>query len=484
MFKRVLIANRGEIALRVARTVREMGLEAIGVYSDPDRDALHLELCHEVYRLPGETARETYLRGDLLLEIARQSGAGAVHPGYGFLSENPPFAQACRDAGLVFVGPSAEVIRGLGDKVEAKEAMISAGVPVVPSWNPPGDFAAAAREMGYPVLVKAAAGGGGKGMRRVDRPEDLDEAMTAARREALAAFGDDRVFLEKFIDRPRHVEIQFFGDSHGNVIHLFERECSIQRRYQKILEESPSPALTPELRAQMGESACRAAQALGYENAGTAEFLLDGQGNYYFLEVNARLQVEHPVTEALVGLDLVRLQLDVAAGKPLPYTQEQLRPRGHALEVRLYAEDPARGFLPSIGTLEVLHIPHWPCTRFDSGVTEGSVVGTHYDPMLAKLIAWGATRDETLARMHAWLGEIAVLGLTSNLEFLRALVAHPAFVAGETHTGFLTEHRVEVPSGVPDEALLAAAVLGGGSAAPSGAPALGSPWTSGPWSNS
>lgn len=484
MFRRVLIANRGEIALRVARTLREMGISVVSVYSDPDRDAPHLELSDQVYHLPGDTARETYLRQDLLLEVARKSGAQAVHPGYGFLSENPAFATACAEAGIVFIGPPPSVISGLGDKMEAKAAMMAADVPVVPSWNPPGDFAEAARSLGYPVLIKAAAGGGGKGMRRVDSPGDLEEAMGAARREAQAAFGDDRVFLEKYFERPRHVEIQIFGDSAGNVVHLCERECSIQRRYQKIVEESPSPALTPALRAAMGEAACRAARALGYRNAGTAEFLVDQEGNFYFLEVNARLQVEHPVTETLVGLDLVRLQLEVAAGGALGFSQQDVVARGHCLEVRLYAEDAARGFLPSTGTLDVFEVPHWPCTRLDTGVRQGSVISTHYDPMLAKLIAWGASRAETLQRMQAWLSQIVVLGVTTNLEFLQALLAHPAFVAGDTHTHFLADHKIALPSEVPDEAFLAAALLGAGGAAAVKAQGFESPWQSGPWRNS
>ncbi|GMU56514.1 MAG: hypothetical protein AMXMBFR33_56600 [Candidatus Xenobia bacterium] len=489
MFTKVLIANRGEIALRVARTLREMGVGVVSVYSDPDREAPHLELSDQVYHLKGESARETYLRQDLLLEIARQSGAQAVHPGYGFLSENPEFARACREQGLVFIGPPPDVIQGLGDKMEAKAAMLAADVPVVPSWTPPAELSGAdltrarsqaARELGYPILIKAAAGGGGKGMRRVDDPTELEEAVGAARREAASAFGDDRVFLEKYFDRPRHVEVQLFGDSHGNVVHLFERECSIQRRYQKIVEESPSPALTPELRRAMGEAACRAARALGYQNAGTAEFLVDAQGGFYFLEVNARLQVEHPVTETLVGLDLVRLQLEVAAGGRLPFTQEELSPRGHCLEVRLYAEDPERGFLPSIGTLEAFEVPAWPGTRLDTGVRQGSTISTHYDPMLAKLIAWGADRRESIQRMRAWLEQVVVLGVTTNLEFLRNLLAHPDFVAGRTHTHFLQDHKIVTGGAVPDEAFVAAALLAAGSR-PSAA--LASPWESGPWRN-
>ncbi|MEW6277904.1 MAG: biotin carboxylase N-terminal domain-containing protein, partial [Candidatus Eremiobacterota bacterium] len=440
MLRKVLIANRGEIALRVARTLREMGIAVVAVYSDPDRNSPHLELADEVYALPGDTAAQTYLRFDRILEVARASGADAVHPGYGFLSENPNFAEACAEHGLVFIGPKAAVIRALGDKVQAKQAMQRAQVPTVPGWMPPdgagpADFRKAAGELGYPIVVKAAAGGGGKGMRRVEDEADLDEAAAAASREAMAAFGDPRVFLEKYFARPRHVEFQIFGDRHGQVVHLCERECSIQRRYQKIVEETPSPALTPGLREQMGEAACRAARTLGYTNAGTVEFLVDQEGRFYFLEVNARLQVEHPITEALLGVDLVRAQVLVAAGEKLPF--EELTPRGHALEVRLYAEDPARNFMPSTGNLDVFHVPAWPRTRLDTGVRQGSQVSSHYDPMLAKLICWGADRPESLARMRAWLREVAVLGVTTNLEFLQDLLLHPEFVAGQTHTHFL-----------------------------------------------
>lgn len=463
MFKKVLIANRGEIAVRVAATLQQMGVAAVAVYSEPDRRALHVESADFAYPLPGAASRDTYLRGDLLIDVARRAGCDAVHPGYGFLSENDEFAQACADAGLVFIGPTPRAIRDMGDKLTAKKIFADAGVPTVPGWSGDADapfdlLAREAQRIGYPVLIKAAAGGGGKGMRVVDSEGDLRAALDAARREARAAFADDRVFLEKFIRRGRHVEIQVFGDTRGNVVHLFERECSIQRRHQKIVEESPSPALTPDLRRRMGDAAVRAARAIGYVSAGTVEFLVDDAGNFYFLEVNTRLQVEHPVTETVVGHDLVRAQVLVAAGHPLPFTQEELSQTGHALELRIYAEDPANGFLPSTGVIERCIPPAGPNIRVDAGVREGSEVTVHYDPQLAKLIVAGRSRDESLARARWALDRYVILGITTNIPFLRALLDHPEFRAGRIHTQFLNEQRITVPNAdVPDQALFLAA---------------------------
>ncbi|MBI4719620.1 MAG: acetyl-CoA carboxylase biotin carboxylase subunit [Planctomycetes bacterium] len=500
MFRRVLIANRGEIAVRVAATLQQMGVTALAVYSDPDRRSLHVFSADEAYALDGSTSADTYLRGDKILDLALRHKADAVHPGYGFLAENAEFAQACADRGVTFIGPSPAVIRAMGDKVAAKQAFAAAGVPVVPGWSGaeherPDTLAREAAKVGYPVLVKAAAGGGGKGMRVVETSAELSAAVQAAQREAKAAFGDSRVFLERYIRRPRHVEIQVFGDAHGNVVHLFERECSIQRRHQKIVEESPSPGVTPELRARMGEAAVRAAAAIGYTNAGTVEFMVDEAGGFYFLEVNTRLQVEHPVTELVTGFDLVRAQVIVAAGGRLPFAQEELRQHGHAVECRVYAEDPARGFLPSVGTLECFVAPTGPGVRVDSGVMQGSEVTVHYDPQLAKLISWGRTRDESLARMAWALRRFPILGVATNLEFLQSLIDHPLFRAGRIHTQFLEEHRLAAEAtGLPEEAYLAAALTAlpadparaatGEGRAASAAVGPESPWHAGlPWRN-
>ncbi len=476
MFRKVLIANRGEIAVRVAQTLQEMGIVAVAVYSDADRKALHVQRADEAHALEGNTPGETYLDIHKIIEAAHDHRCDAIHPGYGFLSENEDFAQACKDAGITFIGPSPDVIRRMGDKIIAKTTLANAGVPVVPGFASDGDVDAAALrkaadKIGYPVLLKAAAGGGGKGMRIVREPRELDPALEAAQREAGSAFGDSRVFLEKYIERPRHIEFQIFGDAHGNVVHLFERECSIQRRYQKVVEESPSPALTPDLRQRMGDAAVRAAQAMGYTNAGTTEFIVDPQGNFYFLEVNTRLQVEHPVTELVTRQDLVRAQVLVAAGERLPFSQPALRQDGHAIEVRIYAEDAARGFLPSIGTLERYVPPTGTNIRVDSGVREGSVVTVHYDPMLAKLIVWGRTRDEAIRRLAWALDRYVVLGVTTNIEFLRNLVDHREFQAGRLHTHFLQEQTIAPTRGgdTPEAALVVAAlgfkgVLAAGSA--------------------
>ncbi len=467
MFSKILIANRGEIAVRIMRTCQEMGIRCVAVYSDPDRRGMHVGAADEAYALDGVTSGETYLRQDKIIEIAKRCGADAIHPGFGFLSENASFAEACAKAGITFIGPKPDAIRSMGDKIIAKETLSKAGVPTVPGFTLEGDTASGdavikqlkkrCGEIGYPVLIKAAAGGGGKGMRVVNSEGEMSEALEAAQREANSAFGDSRVFVEKYLSKSRHVEIQVFGDTHGNVVHLFERECSIQRRHQKIVEESPSIALTPELRERMGAAAVAAAKAIGYVNAGTVEFMVDDVGEFYFLEVNTRLQVEHPVTELVTRRDLVKAQILVAAGEPLPFTQDDLRQEGCAMEVRIYAEDASRGFLPSTGTIGVYVEPVGPNIRVDSGIAAGSDVSVHYDPMLAKLIVWGRDRGEAIARMDRALREYVILGITTNIDFLRAVVTHPKHVAGEIHTRFLDENPIamgndDVP---PDEAWIA-----------------------------
>ncbi len=452
MFKKVLVANRGEIAVRVMQTLREMGITAVALYSDPDAQAEHVRMADEAIHLPGKTPGETYLQAEKILQLAKERGVEAIHPGYGFLSENENFARACQREGIVFIGPTPEVIRDMGDKIIAKNVMEQAGVPVVPGWagdldSPYDTIAREAERIGYPLLVKAAAGGGGKGMRLVNKAEDLKAALEAAGREAKSAFGDARVFLEKYITRPRHIEFQIFGDNFGNAVHLFERECSIQRRHQKIIEETPSPALTPELRARMGEAAVKAAKALGYTNAGTVEFILAEDGAFYFLEVNTRLQVEHPVTELTVHQDLVRLQLMVASGEALPFRQEDLFQDGHAIECRVYAEDPANNFMPGIGRLEKYRLPQGPGIRVDNGVREHGEVTVYYDPMLSKLIVWGKDRKAALEKMSWALRHYVILGVANNVEFLRAIIDHPVFHSGRVHTHFLEENPIAVERG-------------------------------------
>jgi len=466
LFKKILVANRGEIAVRVMQTLQEMGIATVALASEPDRQAEHVRVANEVIELPGQKPAETYLQGERIIELAKARGVEAIHPGYGFLSENAAFAQACADAGIVFIGPKPDVIRDMGDKIIAKNLMQQAGVPVVPGWSGElkTEFAviqAQAEQIGYPLLVKAAAGGGGKGMRLVHAASELEAAFGAAAREAQSAFGDARVFLEKYITRPRHIEFQIFGDHHGNVVHLFERECSIQRRHQKIIEETPSPALTPELRARMGEAAVKAAQVMGYTNAGTVEFILAEDGSFYFLEVNTRLQVEHPVTEMTVHHDLVRAQVMVAAGLPLPFTQAELKQDGHAIEVRIYAEDPARNFMPGIGKLAFYRTPVGPFIRLDSGVREGSEVTVHYDPMLAKLIVWGKSREIALQKMHWALSRFAIVGVANNVAFLKAIVEHPRFISGQIHTHFLEENPIYTPEMGEQEELPAEVVMAG-----------------------
>ncbi|HEU5347934.1 MAG TPA: acetyl-CoA carboxylase biotin carboxylase subunit [Ktedonobacterales bacterium] len=442
-FDTVLIANRGEIALRVIRACRDLGLKSVAVYSDADRTAAHVRMADEAIHIGPAPASESYLNVSKILDAARQAGAGAIHPGYGFLSENPDFADACAAAGFRFVGPPGRVMREMGEKTAARRVARQAGVPIVPGYDTGlDDIREAMRlaaEIGYPIMIKAAAGGGGKGIRFVHRPEDLEASLRLARSEALGAFGDSSVYMEKAVIPARHIEVQIFGDTHGNVIHLGERECSIQRRHQKLIEESPSPALNAELRARFTEAAVRLAQAVGYVNAGTCEFLLGPDGDFYFLEVNARLQVEHPVTELVTGLDLVHEQLRVAAGLPLSVTQEQVQFRGHAIEARITAEDPLNRFLPASGHVSALHDPAGPGVRLDSALYDGMEIPLYYDSLLAKLICWGEDRDEALVRLRRALDEYIIAGVRTTIPFARWLLAQPRFVAGDFSTDFIAE---------------------------------------------
>jgi len=485
MFSTVLIANRGEIAVRIVRACRELGLRAVAVYSEADAAAPHVALADEAICIgPAEPAR-SYLDGRRLIDAARRVGADAIHPGYGFLAEDAAFARACADAGLVFVGPPADVIARLGDKTAARRLAAAAGVPVVPGVEGIGDDGAlreAAARLGYPVLVKAAAGGGGRGMRVVHRPDDLPAAVASARREAQAAFGDDAIFLERLLHRPRHVEVQILADAHGGVVHLGERECSVQRRYQKVVEEAPSPAVTPRLRQALGDAAVRLARAAGYVNAGTIEFLVDGDA-FFFLEANTRLQVEHPVTELVTGVDLVVAQLRIAAGQPLPWRQEELVPRGWAIEARVYAEDPEAEFAPAPGRVLRLVEPHLPGVRIDSGIAEGLEIPRVYDPLLAKVVAWGVDREQARRRLRQALAEYVLLGPKTNVSFLRAVVDHPAFAAGALTTGFLAEQfagwrRPEPP--VPVTAIAAVLAALREAAPPAPLPGSGAPFAD-PW---
>ncbi|MCS6844782.1 MAG: acetyl-CoA carboxylase biotin carboxylase subunit [Caldilineales bacterium] len=442
MFKKVLIANRGEIAVRILRACQERGLRTVAVYSDADRNALHVRYADEAYRIGPPPARESYLRIDKIIEVAKRCGADAIHPGYGFLSENDDFAQACQDEGITFIGPPPEAMRLMGDKVTARRTMIAAGVPVVPGSMAglrDDEIRAEAERIGYPVLIKASAGGGGKGMRIVRSPDQLESALGAARREALAAFGDDTVYLEKLIERPRHIEIQVLADRHGNVIHLGERECSIQRRHQKLIEESPSVAVDEALRARMGEVAVRAAQAVGYVNAGTLEFLLDQQGNFYFLEMNTRLQVEHPVTEMVTGVDIVKEMLAIAAGRRLRWKQEDIRHKGWAIECRITAEDPINNFMPCGGVITTLQEPTGPGVRVESGIYEGFEVSLYYDPMIAKLIVWGESRAEAILRMRRALNEYRIGGIKTSIPFHQQMMNSTQFMWGTFDTNFLED---------------------------------------------
>ena len=463
MFKRLLIANRGEIACRVIRTARRLGIRCIAVNSDADEGALHVAMADEAYRIGPAPARESYLDIEAILGAAERARADAIHPGYGFLSENADFAEACAARGVVFVGPPAGAIRAMGSKSEAKRLMSGARVPLVPGYHgadqSPERLRREAEAIGWPVLLKASAGGGGRGMRAVERAEDFDAALAGAKREAAAAFGDDAMLIERYVTEPRHVEVQVFADRHGNFVHLCERDCSAQRRHQKVIEEAPAPGVGGELRAAMCEAAIAAARAIGYEGAGTVEFLLDRGGEFWFMEMNTRLQVEHPVTELVTGTDLVEWQLRVANGEPLPLTQDAIAIRGHAIEARLYAEDPARGFLPSTGRLDHLRLPESEApagagtgagddspgangVRVDTGVRAGDTVSMYYDPMIAKVVAWGPDRDAAADRLAAALAATEVVGLTANAEFLHALVTHARFRAADIHTRFI-EERME-----------------------------------------
>ncbi|MCX4424008.1 acetyl-CoA carboxylase biotin carboxylase subunit [Streptomyces mirabilis] len=475
MFDTVLVANRGEIAVRVIRTLRALGVRSVAVFSDADADARHVREADTAVRIGPAPAAESYLSVERLLEAAARTGAQAVHPGYGFLAENASFARACAEAGLVFIGPPADAIALMGDKIRAKETVKAAGVPVVPGSSGSGltdaQLAEAAREIGMPVLLKPSAGGGGKGMRLVRDASALGEEIAAARREARASFGDDTLLVERWVDRPRHIEIQVLADGHGNVVHLGERECSLQRRHQKIIEEAPSVLLDAGTRAAMGEAAVQAARSCGYEGAGTVEFIVPGSdpSSYYFMEMNTRLQVEHPVTELITGLDLVEWQLRVAAGERLPYGQEDITLTGHAVEARICAEDPARGFLPSGGTVLALHEPQGDGVRTDSGLSEGTEVGSLYDPMLSKVIAYGPDRATALRKLRAALAETVTLGVQTNAGFLRRLLAHPAVVAGDLDTGLVEREAEELLAGsgdVPEEVYDAAAAVRLSSLAP------------------
>ncbi len=460
MFKKILIANRGEIACRVAATARRMGIATVAVYSDADANARHVQACDEALWIGGAAARDSYLRTERLLDAARATGAEAVHPGYGFLSENADFAQACAEAGFAFIGPPPSAIRAMGLKAESKRLMEAAGVPLVPGYHGADQDAALlaceAARIGYPVLIKASAGGGGKGMRVVPAADEFHAALASCRREAAASFGNDAVLVERYVQRPRHIEVQVFGDAHGHCIHLFERDCSVQRRHQKVLEEAPAPGMTAERRREMGEAAVAAAKAVGYVGAGTVEFIAEQDGRFYFMEMNTRLQVEHPVTEAITGLDLVEWQLRVAAGEPLPLAQAELKIHGHAIEARICAENPDAAFLPSTGRLDVLRWPahvafrrnadaerfHEPApVRVDAGVGEGDVISPHYDPMIAKLIVWGEDRAQALARLDAALDGTHIVGPHTNVAFLRRVVASASFAGADLDTGLIERER-------------------------------------------
>ena len=468
MLSKILIANRGEIACRVIRTARRMGVRTVAVYSDADRNALHVEMADEAHRIGPAPARESYLKADTILEVAKRSGAQGIHPGYGFLSENADFAEACAASGITFIGPPTSAIRAMGGKSEAKALMETAGVPLVPGYHgedqDPDLLAREAERIGWPVLIKASAGGGGKGMKVATSAQDFAAQLASAKREAAASFGNDRVLLEKYLEHPRHVEIQVFADTQGNCVYLFERDCSIQRRHQKVIEEAPAPNLPDEIRKAMGEAAVAAAKAIGYVGAGTVEFLYDpADTSFYFMEMNTRLQVEHPVTELITGQDLVEWQLRVASGEPLPLRQEDLAINGHALEVRLYAEDPDRDFLPQTGRLEHLSFPApGPHVRIDGGVRMGDAISIHYDPMIAKLIVWDVDRPAAVRRLRTALAETQVVGLTTNVGFLSAIAAHPAFMEVDLDTRFIERHHADLlPEPTPaSDTVLALATLG------------------------
>jgi len=483
VFETVLVANRGEIAVRVIRTLRRLGIRSVAVYSDPDADARHVLEADTAVRLGPAAARESYLDIDKVVDAAVRTGAQAIHPGYGFLSENADFAAACERAGVVFLGPPALAIQVMGDKITAKNAVAAFDVPVVPGVAKPGltddDLVAAAEEIGYPVLIKPSAGGGGKGMRLVEDPARLREALVSARREAASSFGDDTLFLERFVLRPRHIEVQVLADTHGNVVHLGERECSLQRRHQKVIEEAPSPLLDTSTRARIGAAACNTARSVDYVGAGTVEFIVSAErpDEFFFMEMNTRLQVEHPVTEAVTGLDLVEWQLRVAAGEKLAFAQDEIELRGHAIEARLYAEDPARGFLPTGGQVLQVFEPSGDGVRVDSSLLAGTLVGSDYDPMLSKVIAHGTDRDEALAKLDAALAQTMVLGVQTNIEFLRFLLADERVWAGDLDTGLLDERVADfAPLPAPDDVLAAGGLYRQWALSLRGLQAAGNPW--------
>jgi acetyl-CoA carboxylase, biotin carboxylase subunit len=496
MFRKILIANRGEIALRVIRAARELGVETVAVYSEADRLAPHVLAADEAYLIGPAPSAQSYLRFDRIIEVARESGAEAIHPGYGFLSERAPFIRAVEEAGLVFIGPSADAVEQMGDKTRARALVTRAGVPLVPGTvEPIADAAAArliARDLGYPVLLKASAGGGGKGMRVVHDDREMEESFRAAGSEARSAFGDDAVYLEKYLLGPRHIEIQLLADHHGRTLHLGERECSIQRRHQKLVEEAPSAVLTPETRAAMGETAVAAARSVGYRGAGTVEFLYQ-DGEFFFLEMNTRIQVEHPVTELVTGIDLVQWQIRIAAGEPLPFAQEDIEFRGHSIECRITSEDPANSFLPSTGRIELLELPSGPGVRWDGGVAVGSEVGLHYDPMLAKLIVHAHSRDAAIDRMRRALVELRIVGLETSVPFHLRVMEEPDFRAGRIDIRYLETHeeylaRDPRSTDELEAAAVAAAILEHQSARrqavtriPGGAGTPGSAWKRGTW---
>ncbi|MDB5531899.1 MAG: Carbamoyl-phosphate synthase chain ATP-binding [Hyphomicrobiales bacterium] len=489
MFTSVLIANRGEIACRIIRTARRLGMRTIAVFSEADRQALHVKMADEAHCIGPAPAAQSYLRGDVVLDVACSSGAQCIHPGYGFLSENAGFAEACAKAGVVFVGPPPSAIRAMGLKDEAKVLMRKAGVPVVPGYDgegqEPGFLQEQAARIGYPVLIKAVAGGGGKGMRKVERGEDFADALASAQREASASFGNARMLIEKYVSAPRHIEIQVFTDNHGKAVHLFERDCTMQRRHQKVIEEAPAYGMTNAVRKAMGEAAVAAAKAVGYSGAGTVEFIVDGSrplgaDTFWFMEMNTRLQVEHPVTEAITGLDLVEMQFRVAAGEPLQVSRGEVACNGHAIEARLYAEDPETGFLPSTGTIHVLQLPSGDGIRIDAGVEQGGAVTPFYDPMIAKIIAHGATRSQAIARLADALGKVVVVGPRSNAAFLKALVLQPEFAQGRFDTGFIERHLAElgaVKQTVDEKAVAFGAVAVFSKAQASRASQLDDPWS-------
>ncbi len=481
MFSKILIANRGEIACRIIETARRLNVATVAVYSEADAGARHVRLADEAVLIGPAAARESYLCGDRILAAAKRTGAEAIHPGYGFLSENAGFAAACAAAGIAFIGPPVKAIEAMGSKSAAKALMGAAGVPLTPGYHgdeqDPAHLAAEAGRIGFPVLIKASAGGGGKGMRRVDRAEDFADALASCQREAASAFGDEHVLVEKYVLQPRHIEVQVFADTHGNAVHLFERDCSVQRRHQKVLEEAPAPGMTAERRAAMGQAAVDAARAVNYVGAGTVEFIVNPDGSFYFMEMNTRLQVEHPVTEMITGLDLVEWQLRVANGEPLPLTQTEIRFSGHALEARLYAEDPDAGFLPATGTLHHLRPPTRSANvRVDTGVEQGDAISPHYDPMIAKLIVWDEDRPAALARMRRALGDFQVAGVANNLDFLARLVTSTAFTSADLDTALIEreqEHIFPAPATPPAAAWILAALA---EALPASQASAGSPW--------